>query len=358
MALTIPAIFVINTNRFTDPKKYISKWLFALDYGQYVFTCIFEDDAVLPFYKGSTLRGVFGHALKKVVCALKKQECSECLLASRCLYPAVFEAIPSAGFSSAVRQRIAAVPHPYVIEPPDDSKTAYRQGERLDFVLLLFGEANEYLPYFIYAFDQMGRMGIGKRRDGQHASFFLERVCVNDGIAYSRHDGKICKQPSLSSITVLPQPVIREKEAFDIRLTLVTPLRLKYQNNLHAELPFHVLTRAMLRRVSSLLARYDGQEPDLDYRGMVKRAEEIRIIDSKIRWYDWRRYSNRQEQAMLMGGMTGEITYCGQLDEYLPLLRFCEVAHLGKQTTFGLGKIRVQVHGSEECSPGLQAREK
>ena len=40
-------------------------------YGKYRFSCRLENDAVLPFYKGSTFRGVFGIALKKVVCAGK-----------------------------------------------------------------------------------------------------------------------------------------------------------------------------------------------------------------------------------------------------------------------------------------------
>jgi len=49
-------------------------------YGKYLFSSVFEDDAVLPYYKGSTFRGVFGHALKKVVCALRRQDCYGCLL--------------------------------------------------------------------------------------------------------------------------------------------------------------------------------------------------------------------------------------------------------------------------------------
>jgi len=45
---------------------------------------------------------------------------------------------------------------------------------------------------------------------------------------------------------------------------------------------------------------------------------------------------------MFMGGMMGSVTYEGKLNEYLPLLDFCEKVHLGKNTSFGLGKIKVQ----------------
>ena len=42
---------------------------------------------------------------------------------------------------------------------------------------------------------------------------------------------------------------------------------------------------------------------------------------------------------MLMGGMIGAVTYTGDVTEFLPLIRFCEKVHIGKQTTFGLGKF-------------------
>ncbi|KAF0155224.1 MAG: cytoplasmic protein [Syntrophaceae bacterium] len=308
-----------------------------MQYARYVFSCIFEDDAILPPYKGSTLRGVFGRALKKVVCALKKQDCADCLLAARCIYPAIFETIPNPNVTDS-RKRIVNHPHPYVIEPPEDAKTIFHRGDMLNFGILLFGKANEYLPYFIYAFDQMGQMGIGKRMDGNHATFFLQHVTVNEVLIYSKTDGKILQQSALPDISIKSQP-LQNDEDLSIEITLSTPLRLKYQNNLKAELPFHILTRAMLRRASSLLEYYDGGEPALDYRGMVLRAEDVLVTQSTISWLDWRRYSNRQEQAMLMGGMIGSITYCGKLAEYLPLINFCEKVRVGKQTTFGLGKI-------------------
>jgi hypothetical protein len=59
-------------------------------FGEYHFIGILEDDALLPPFKGSTFRGVFGRALKEVVCALKRQECPTCLLRSQCVYTQVF----------------------------------------------------------------------------------------------------------------------------------------------------------------------------------------------------------------------------------------------------------------------------
>ncbi|MDD3582368.1 MAG: CRISPR system precrRNA processing endoribonuclease RAMP protein Cas6, partial [Desulfobacca sp.] len=126
-----------------------------------------------------------------------------------------------------------------------------------------------------------------------------------------------------------------------ITVILQTPLRLEFKNTYRAELPFHVLIRGILRRIAALNHHYGAGEPDLDYRGLVARAQKIKTKASSVRWYDWKRYSNRQEQAMLMGGMIGQVTYGGPLGEFLPLMRYAEQVHLGKATTFGLGKIKL-----------------
>jgi len=107
-------------------------------YGRYSFSIQFEDNAILPEYKGSTFRGVFGHALKRVVCALKKQECRDCLLREKCIYPYTFETMPQP-VTHDDPVRVSSPPHPYVIEPPLNTKTRYTKGDTFDFSLLLFG---------------------------------------------------------------------------------------------------------------------------------------------------------------------------------------------------------------------------
>lgn len=308
-------------------------------YGKYRFFCSLETNASLPPYKGSTFRGVFGRALKKVVCALKRQECANCLLKQRCVYALVFET--SKAIEAPEGSRIVSPPHPFVIEPPLTTETEFPKGTPFDFNLLLFGELNNSLPYFIYAFDQMGKIGIGKKIDGRRGRFALKEVRHKEQIVYSDADQKLNATDSLNRLSI-PAATDYSKNAFRLRLILETPLRLKFENRLKADLPFHVLVRAMLRRISSLLNCYGDGEPPLDYRGLVKRAETIKIVDTDLNWFDWKRYSHRQDKSMLMGGMAGSVTYEGNIGEYLPLIEFCSKVHLGKQTSFGLGKIKTE----------------
>ncbi|MBU2261349.1 MAG: CRISPR-associated protein Cas6, partial [Proteobacteria bacterium] len=84
------------------------------------------DPIILPPYKGSTLRGGFGNAFKKVVCALKEKECTVCILKEKCIYSYVFETPPPAG--ARVMRKYPSVPHPFVIEPPPERKMGYTPG--------------------------------------------------------------------------------------------------------------------------------------------------------------------------------------------------------------------------------------
>lgn len=307
-------------------------------FGRYEFICRLETAAELPPYKGSTFRGVFGRALKQVVCALKRQSCESCLLREKCVYAVVFETPVS---RKSKDSRMAVPPHPFVIEPPLTAQTRYPAGAAFDFRLLLMGETNTYLPYFIYAFDRMGKIGMGRKINGARGRFLLETVRSKDAVLYTSATQKL-------NIDAVPEKLDLELSKHPpantarLKLTLETPLRFKFDNRLQAALPFHVLVRAILRRISSLMNAYGGGEPDLDYRGLVKRAEAVPIASTNLSWYDWERYSFRKDEKMRMGGMIGSIVYDRVPGEYFPLLEFCEQVHLGKQTAFGLGKIRVE----------------
>jgi len=278
-----------------------------------------------------------------VVCALKRQECEECLLRNRCLYARVFET-PLA-LKVPEGSRISTPPHPFVIEPPQTEKMEFNAGDAIACDLLLFGEINSSLPYFVYAFEQMGKIGIGKRINGKRGRFVLKEVKNGKKPIYSDTVRKLNLSDSVEELILtdpktfsMPKRTIvgmgkkiklpaKDTEVSNIRdlrirVSLKTPLRLKFENEIKADLPFHVLVRAMLRRVSSLLNTWGDGEPDLDYRGLIEMAKDVRIIDNSLRWFDWKRYSNRQERKMFMGGMLGTVTY------------------EGKNTSFGLGKIQ------------------
>lgn len=296
--------------------------------GNYLCTCRFTTRAILPEYKGSTLRGAFGRALKNCACALRRQECTSCMLAASCCYFFIFE--------GREINRTTGKQHPYIFRVGDDTRRDYRPGDDFSFSLILFGKANDFLPHIIYAIQEMGKDGLGKNAPDE-GRYILEKVIRNDEVIYSdailhRADG-----PADHALSLVADDRVNE-----IAVSCLTPLRLKFDNRLQDGLPFHLLIRTALRRVSSLESAYGQGEPLLDYREIVARATKVQTKTSDCRWTEIIRYSSKQKTTMQLGGITGKIVYHGEnLGEFLPLLRYCEETHLGKQTTFGLGRIKV-----------------
>ena len=108
------------------------------------------------------------------------------------------------------------------------------------------------------------------------------------------------------------------------------------------DLDFSILARNLLRRLSWLSEIHCGEKWDLDWKGIISRAKKgVRTVHSGLRWHDWERYSNRQEKRLKMGGFMGDITFEGELAEFLPFLRLGEYLHVGKGTVYGLGEYEI-----------------
>jgi hypothetical protein len=302
--------------------------------GNYTFHITLQDPAVLPFYKGSTFRGVLGHALKRIICALKRTSCDTCLLKSQCAYALVFET--RFARPAPAGDRISDPPHPMVMEPPLTPQQEFNKGDTLRCTLLLFGEVNQHLPYFVYAFDQMGQLGIGRRINGRRSRFALTAVTHGNTSVYQK-GGDTITLPDTLPVTTLSENLVAP--VHQVRLKLITPLRITGREKGPANLPFDVLVRSLIRRNTALLNTWGQGEADLDYPDLARKAAAITIADNHLTWFDWKRYSARQDKKMFMGGLTGEITYTGDLTPFIPLLKMGQTVHVGKNTAFGLGQF-------------------
>ncbi len=305
---------------------------------KYRFTLEALEELHLPVYKGSTLRGGFGHVFKRTVCFQKDMEtCDACLLKNNCPYGYIFETSPPT--DAEVLRTYSDVPLPFVIEPPLDRRTRYQPGDLLEFGVILVGKAINYLPYFVVVFGELGRVGIGRER----GKYVLQRiVAVNplDGTETLAYDGVDVIVGDQDLSVGYAEVEARARELPDKRVTanFLTPTRLKHSGQVAKEGPsFHVLIRAILRRVSSLSYFHCGEKWETDYRGIIEAATGVRLVEARTGWVDWERYSRRQQQRMNLGGLVGKATYEGELDPFLPLLVLGQLVHVGKACVFGNG---------------------
>ena len=310
----------------------------------FLFTLKASESISLPEYKGSALRGGFGYAFKKVVCALRNRDCPECILKEKCVYSYVFETPPPA--DSRIMRKYPAAPHPFVLCPPLEEDRIYEAGEKILFQLTLIGRAIDSLPYFIYTFEELGQMGLGKGR----GKFKLEQVemsRINSGeedqrfIPIYRGEEKILHKAALSPATLCFAPPPLHPAPNALRLLFLTPTRLKYEGDLASDFQFHVFFRNLIRRISLLSYFHCSQELEVDFRGIIRDAEHIVTEQKNLRWYDWERYSTRQDTRMKLGGIVGSITFSGNLDPFWPYVLLGQLTHVGKGSSFGLGKYEI-----------------
>jgi CRISPR/Cas system endoribonuclease Cas6 (RAMP superfamily) len=294
-------------------------------------------------HPGSTLRGGFGYALRKMVCYRDRTECHRCPLSDDCVYGYLFNTSPPD--DTEVLSTLTAVARPFVIEPPLKRKTTCALGDTFTFHLTLVGRAVDYISYVVVAFQELGRSGLGRSRGRFHLAR-VEAVHALKGTGETVFDIEQSDRIRSRALSVDVESVETRAKTLPtdhLGVAFLTPTRLKHHGELvwHGP-PFHVLLRRLLDRVSSLSYFHCGERWDIDFRGWIEHAEEVQIADAATRWADWERYSGRQDQGVKMGGLVGPITYTGDLAPFRALLALGTLVHVGKGTVMGNGRFALK----------------
>lgn len=292
------------------------------------FDVAFQSDGTLPSFRGTTLRGSFGFALKNLVCHISHRQCRQCILRSRCAYPVVFEGIPPD--DRTFMRKYPNIPQPFVFTVDFPTPRAVKAGERFQFGIRLMGPAADLFPYVVYAVVNVGAAGLGRDR------IPFDVLAVSDGhqTVYRRGDrGILTPQTQCSVAPTESHPATR------LRLKFVTPFRFRVDGRLTGNLNPQDIFRATLRRFRILSNFYGDPEPPGDLSAIFAQAEETHIVESRLDWWETTRFSSRQQAEMNLGGIVGEWILDvppGQLRQWF---RVAEAIHLGKATSFGFGRI-------------------
>jgi CRISPR-associated endoribonuclease Cas6 len=310
-------------------------------FSKYIFSIKGETDLLLPEYKGSTLRGGFGQAFRRIICVCRGKECSDCLLKQQCIYSWVFETpVPD---DAKIMRKYPTAPHPFVIDPPGGEQKFYGKDEEFNFGLILIGKAIDYLPYFIYTFEELGRIGIGRGK----GKYQLMEVTEDNPGQDEKHHTKVVYRGDDKKLAGINGPqkwsnIIDPPAQSRICLSFLTPARIRYNGFLTNDPEFHVLFRNILRRISLLSYFHCRQRlDDSGFKNLIEQAKKVKKIKSALCWKDWERYSSRQDTRMKMGGFVGEVIYEGDLEPFWPYIKLGEYIHVGKGSSFGLGKYKI-----------------
>ncbi|MFC1976141.1 hypothetical protein ACFLXQ_07065, partial [Chloroflexota bacterium] len=92
----------------------------AFKLAQYRLTLEALEPLKLAPFRGSALRGGFGHTFKRLACQQSWPCDKKCKLGNTCSYGYIFETAPSA--NAEVLRNFSEVPRPFIIEPPNDRR--------------------------------------------------------------------------------------------------------------------------------------------------------------------------------------------------------------------------------------------
>lgn len=302
--------------------------LTTLPIARYQFTFQVTEPILLPEYAGSTLRGAFGRALKKIACMTKQADCKGCPLYRTCPYTNIFE---TPAPTQHELQKFSQVPNGYIIEPPEWGEKIYFEGEKLQFSLVLFGKLIDQIPLISFAFKRAFEYNVGRgKADLLDIEVFDERagefrsVLINGNII-EHHQAVYFPNHSANNLIIEISTPLRLQENGK-------PLR---EKEITAERFFISLAKRIV-----LLSEFHAEPLNLDFE--LLKADIAKIQDSKhLKWQDWTRYSSRQDQKMKLGGVIGKWQFSNLSLLLAQLLYIGQWLHCGKNATFGLGKYQI-----------------
>lgn len=319
------------------------------------FRFVLSPDEVInvPRDKFALLRHSLSAVVRKIACYDPKQQCAHCLLNGTCAFSYIFEFS-----SSTVEGELQKHPHPFVLEPVLAPKQVYAPGENFTFNLILIGKGIDYLPYFILAVEELGRANFGKDMSKFQLDYVVDVLSEAGGkLIYAGNNKALSHDFTTKTFTT----IARETKSMDpvkLRILFLTPTRIKQKQPhltpnmmedperksrlVRSEFDFSLFIRRLLRRLCWLAEAHCGQERELDFPRLLLKAQDIKTTYQNLSWYDWGRYSSHQRAYLKMGGFTGQITFEGDLGEFLPFIKLGEYLHIGNGTAYGLGKYIMQ----------------
>jgi hypothetical protein len=337
----------------------------------------------LPHYAGSLLRGQFGAALRNVACMTRQPTCPGCPLLQTCPYTRIFDAPPPPKGAHAL-QDFSQIPNAYVVEPPATSARMLSVDSKFAFHLVLIGHATEQLALVTFALQRALAKGLTRERVpadllqvdwvdaagtahpvwtvqqpvlAAHAAVLtIPAPPVSTGFAPKNESHLIAEtDTNTAEARVFTPENLHQSNADRITLHIHTPMRLQSQGKPLGvgQLTPRALIAAVARRTALLMDFHAGAPPAPNgHTSWGAAAQHITALANTLsdtqdlRWFDWTRFSSRQQREMTLGGVMGTWTlhapatdsaHSDTLAQLWPWLWLGQWLHVGKNATMGLG---------------------
>ena len=284
-----------------------------------------KDAFVRPFHVGNRWRGALGYALREV---------------SREAYELLYTPEESDALARRAQQIPgASLPRPMVPLVPAPGQYRYEAGERIKLGIRLFGEQAFTRRQTVFdALDVVGRRLRSRpdpKRTAQnkpHASIALDEIRTS----LPRH---LFEQGD-----ILGASQHAPNEQLDI--DLLTPAHFRVEGKCVERPDFHDLYRLAQGRAWRMALLYGSVESTLSTPSPL----HIPLVHHNVRPMRWAAPADERRRRRPMRGIIGRLSYRGPVGPYMAPFLAAERLHIGSDTTYGLGRIRL---GLSASSPRL-----
>jgi hypothetical protein len=284
---------------------------FSFSYLPLIIQLRCEESGKVPLFLGSALRGALGWLLQE-----SKSD----------VYTYLFD-------NQSNRSSKAHLVKPYIIEPPKP-KEYYQQGDFLQFSLIFLGNAELYAAEVTRILTEQSFMKIGAKR----LPFKLLSITHRTTYKTIWEETK----PILAFAHLTSDFISSEKQKGHWgSLQIQTPLRIRRQGKLVTDLDFPTLIRNITTRMTELTEGYGGSVNNAEIERLCEEAKHISLTTMATRYHKMERFSNKLNEKMDFSGIMGVLTFEGELTPYTPWLNAARLLHIGRNTTFGCGKIEI-----------------
>jgi hypothetical protein len=217
-------------------------------------------------------------------------------------------------------------------------------GETFSFDLNVFDLRDPALAYFVLAFAQLAREGLGPRR-GRATLAEVSQLDIERRPAARLYDGSAFRMEAAPAPLALALADDGAAPVRRVHVRFVSPTELKAGAQIAGRPEFSILFARIRDRVSTLRALYGDGTLEIDFAAMGERAAAVRMTRCEVRQVDVERRSSRTGQVHPIGGFVGEAEYEGDLMEFVPYLRAAEWTGVGRHTVWGKGELRIKHFG-------------
>ena len=213
----------------------------------------------------------------------------------------------------------------------------------LVFHMVLVGAAIGQLALVVFAWQRALAQGLTRSRSPADLLQvdWVDAQGSPNAIWTAQHP-VLASHPAAVTVPAAPEDV------GGLHLHIHTPLRMQHQGQplRPGQLTPRTLLAAVARRVALVLefhaqqAQWGPQVP-----AAVAHAQTL-THTHQLHWFDWTRYSSRQQQEMVLGGVLGTWALQGTpeaLAAAWPWLWLGQWLHVGKNATMGMGGYTLQV---------------